>query len=88
MSEPKFIIKADSDQEPAFILSTRRPKFKGLIHKFENEQYLAGFSSENPYERVRNKLMIIEAVEIEENFNPNQLAGSLKRMCDWLYFKN
>ncbi len=83
----KYSIEAASESsEAAFIFCNSRPCFKAKVHKFSNFKDYFSFESQNATIQVHKLPILLEVVEIEENFYQKHFEKSFKQMAHWYYF--
>lgn len=82
----KYILEEASElSEASFILCTKRPWFRAKIHIFKSLKTLLEFKTDNPTIQVNKLPILLEVIEIEENYNENQFRRSLKQMPHWYF---
>ena len=83
----KYSIETASDNsEAVFVLSTKRPVFRAVVHRFENFSDFIKFDTANPKVQVHKLPIWLEVVEIEPEFNEKYFERSLKQMAHWYFF--
>lgn len=82
----KYILEEASElSEASFILCTKRPWFRAKIHMFKSLKSLLEYETDNPTIQVNKLPILLEVIEIEENYNENQFRRSLKQMPHWYF---
>lgn len=83
----KYVLETAPDNSGAvFVLCTARPWFRAKVHIFRTLKPLLDYKTENPTIQINKLPILIEVIEIEENYNINQFRRSLKNLPQWYYY--
>lgn len=83
----KYVLETAPESSGAvFVLCTKRPWFRAKVHNFSTLKPLLEFKTDNPTIQVLKLPILLEVIEIEENYNINQFRRSLSNLPHWYYY--